>query len=111
MLSRICQLIPAVSHPSQLSSLCFFFALQLSFPLFVFCLCSLSAVGDLIRKVNNPKAFKGHVSPHEFLQAIATSSKKRFRITEQVGLKDEDGYLWGGGRRLLVACVVMPKCA
>ncbi|EGD72995.1 U4/U6.U5 tri-snRNP-associated protein 2 [Salpingoeca rosetta] len=43
----------------------------------------VQTMGDLIRKVNNPKAFKGHVSPHEFLQAITTSSKKQFRITEQ----------------------------
>eukprot|EP00049_Salpingoeca_infusionum_P002842 m.60474 g.60474 ORF g.60474 m.60474 type:complete len:627 (+) comp11819_c0_seq4:154-2034(+) len=40
-------------------------------------------MGELIRKINNPRAFKGHVSPHEFLQAVITASRKRFKITEQ----------------------------
>jgi U4/U6.U5 tri-snRNP-associated protein 2 len=28
----------------------------------------------------NPRNFKGHVSPHEFLQAVSTASEKRFKI-------------------------------
>lgn len=36
----------------------------------------------LCRKVWNPRAFKGQVSPHEFLQECSNASGKRFRITE-----------------------------
>ncbi|KAI5476575.1 hypothetical protein MNV49_007522 [Pseudohyphozyma bogoriensis] len=36
----------------------------------------------LCRKVWNPKAFKGQVSPHEFLQECSTRSAGRFKITE-----------------------------
>nr|CAH8872406.1 unnamed protein product [Trichobilharzia regenti] len=39
--------------------------------------------GELIRKLWNPRNFKTHVSPHEFLQAVVLCSKKRFQITEQ----------------------------
>eukprot|EP01102_Stenamoeba_stenopodia_P000694 TRINITY_DN10643_c0_g1_i1.p1 TRINITY_DN10643_c0_g1~~TRINITY_DN10643_c0_g1_i1.p1 ORF type:complete len:500 (-),score=105.02 TRINITY_DN10643_c0_g1_i1:4-1503(-) len=39
--------------------------------------------GELIRKVWNPRNFKGQVSPHELLQAISVCSKKRFRIGHQ----------------------------
>ncbi|KAL8292163.1 hypothetical protein RQP46_001629 [Phenoliferia psychrophenolica] len=35
-----------------------------------------------VRKVWNPKAFKGQVSPHELLQECANASGKRFKITE-----------------------------
>lgn len=42
--------------------------------------CRLSA---LIRKMWNPKAFKGQVSPHELLQEISNASGKRFKLTEQ----------------------------
>ncbi|KAI8880301.1 cysteine proteinase [Backusella circina FSU 941] len=42
--------------------------------------CRLSA---LIRKIWNPKAFKGQVSPHELLQEISNASNKRFKLTEQ----------------------------
>ena len=42
------------------------------------------AVGDLIRKIHNPRAFKTHVSPHELLQAVTQASKKQFRLTAQV---------------------------
>lgn len=31
----------------------------------------------------NPKNFKGHVSPHELLLAIANASDKKFKIGEQ----------------------------
>lgn len=37
----------------------------------------------LIRKLWNPRAFKGQVSPHEFLQEVSNASKGRFRLTEQ----------------------------
>ncbi|KAJ1551168.1 hypothetical protein HK096_002762 [Nowakowskiella sp. JEL0078] len=39
--------------------------------------------GMLIRKMWNPRAFKGQVSPHEFLQEISNASAKRFKLTEQ----------------------------
>ncbi|KAG0167163.1 hypothetical protein DFQ30_006319 [Apophysomyces sp. BC1015] len=39
--------------------------------------------GALVRKIWNPKAFKGQVSPHELLQEISNASSKRFRLTTQ----------------------------
>lgn len=36
--------------------------------------------GELLSKIWNPRSFKGHVSPHELLQTIATLSGKRFAI-------------------------------
>lgn len=36
----------------------------------------------ICRKVWNPKAFKGQVSPHELLQECSNVSGKRFKITE-----------------------------
>ena len=41
-------------------------------------------MAELIRKINNPRSFKGHVSPHELMQAINTSSGRAFKLTEQV---------------------------
>lgn len=38
---------------------------------------------DLLKKIWNPKNFKGHVSPHELMQAISLRSKKSFKIEEQ----------------------------
>lgn len=38
---------------------------------------------ELVKKMWNPKNFKGHVSPHELLQAISITSEKRFKIGEQ----------------------------
>ena len=35
---------------------------------------------ELTRKIWNPKNFKGQVSPHELMQAVALASNKRFRI-------------------------------
>ncbi|CAI8006750.1 U4/U6.U5 tri-snRNP-associated protein 2 [Geodia barretti] len=40
-------------------------------------------LGELFRKLWNPRNFKSHVSPHEMLQAVSILSKKRFKITEQ----------------------------
>eukprot|EP00823_Brevimastigomonas_motovehiculus_P008746 TRINITY_DN813_c1_g2_i2.p1 TRINITY_DN813_c1_g2~~TRINITY_DN813_c1_g2_i2.p1 ORF type:complete len:867 (-),score=249.41 TRINITY_DN813_c1_g2_i2:1468-4068(-) len=40
----------------------------------------VSRFGELIAKMWNARNFKGHVSPHELLQAVAASSNKRFRI-------------------------------
>jgi len=37
----------------------------------------------ITRKIWNPRAFKGHVSPHEFLQQILSLTKNQFRIDEQ----------------------------
>jgi U4/U6.U5 tri-snRNP-associated protein 2 len=38
---------------------------------------------ELVKKIWNPKNFKGHVSPHEVLQAMSNASNKRFRVGEQ----------------------------
>lgn len=35
---------------------------------------------ELIRKIWNPRNYKGHVSPHELLQAITLKSNKQFQI-------------------------------
>jgi U4/U6.U5 tri-snRNP-associated protein 2 len=35
---------------------------------------------ELTAKVWNPRSFKGHVSPHELLQAVMTSSNKKFKV-------------------------------
>lgn len=37
-------------------------------------------LAQLLRKLWNPRNFKAHVSPHEFLQAITLASKKKFKI-------------------------------
>ncbi|KAI8988673.1 hypothetical protein BDB01DRAFT_719137 [Pilobolus umbonatus] len=42
--------------------------------------CRFSA---LVRKMWNPMAFKGQVSPHELLQEISNASHKKFKLTEQ----------------------------
>jgi U4/U6.U5 tri-snRNP-associated protein 2 len=39
--------------------------------------------GELVRKVCNPRAFKGHVSPHELMQAVMSTSNKRFVIDKR----------------------------
>jgi len=39
--------------------------------------------GELLRKLWNPRNFKAHVSPHEMLQSIVLTSRKRFQITKQ----------------------------
>jgi len=39
--------------------------------------------GELVRKIWNPRNFKGQVSPHELLQAISQASQKKFRIGVQ----------------------------
>ena len=53
---------------------------------------------ELFRKLWNPRNFKAHVSPHEMLQAVASTSKKRFKITEQgvcVRVCRERVCVWG----------------
>ena len=54
---------------------------------------SAQRLGELFRKLWNPRNFKAHVSPHEMLQAVASTSKKRFKITEQGGCLT----VWGEG--------------
>ena len=44
----------------------------------------LSRFGRLIRKLWNTKAFKNHVSPHEFLQELSRASKKQFQQHKRV---------------------------
>ena len=44
---------------------------------------TVNRLGELFCKLWNPHSFKAHVSPHEMLQAVASTSKKRFKITEQ----------------------------
>eukprot|EP00033_Pygsuia_biforma_P002253 GCRY01002497.1.p1 GENE.GCRY01002497.1~~GCRY01002497.1.p1 ORF type:complete len:495 (-),score=82.29 GCRY01002497.1:50-1486(-) len=41
------------------------------------------AFGELLRKIWNPKNFRGHVSPHEFLQAVILQSDGVFNIGQQ----------------------------
>mmetsp|Transcript_43354 Transcript_43354/g.130013 ORF Transcript_43354/g.130013 Transcript_43354/m.130013 type:complete len:540 (-) Transcript_43354:664-2283(-) len=48
--------------------------------------------GELLRKVWNTRNFKGQVSPHEFMQAVMTTSKKRFVIERQGD--PVEFYLW-----------------
>ena len=43
----------------------------------------VSRFGLLMRKIWNPKAFKGHVSPHELVQEISRASKKEFSMSKQ----------------------------
>ncbi|KAI9218842.1 hypothetical protein BC828DRAFT_399314 [Blastocladiella britannica] len=40
-------------------------------------------LGLLLRKIHNPRAFKAHVSPHEFLQELNSSSRRQFKLTDQ----------------------------
>lgn len=40
-------------------------------------------LSELIRKIWNPRNFKGHVNPHEFVQALSDASSKLFKIGEQ----------------------------
>ncbi|GAB5363681.1 hypothetical protein AAMO2058_000904900 [Amorphochlora amoebiformis] len=40
--------------------------------------------GEFMRKVWNPRGFKGHVSPHEILHSISTASRKKFSIGKQM---------------------------
>ena len=37
---------------------------------------------ELIKKLWNPKNFKGHVSPHEFLEAVSIASNKKFKCDD-----------------------------
>jgi U4/U6.U5 tri-snRNP-associated protein 2 len=37
----------------------------------------------ITRKIWNPRAFKGHVSPHEFLQQVMATTKNHFRTDTQ----------------------------
>lgn len=38
---------------------------------------------ELIKKLWNPYNFKGHVSPHEFMEAVSVASQKRFRSDDR----------------------------
>ncbi|KAI3386222.1 hypothetical protein SNEBB_000629 [Seison nebaliae] len=40
-------------------------------------------LGELMRKMWNPRNFRTHVSPHEMLQVISLVSNKQFQITKQ----------------------------
>lgn len=44
---------------------------------------SVKRFGLLIRKLWNPRAFKGQVSPHELLQEVTNASQRRFKILQQ----------------------------
>lgn len=41
------------------------------------------ALGAFTRKLWNPRGFKGHVSPHQMLNAVVTASGKQFNIGEK----------------------------
>jgi U4/U6.U5 tri-snRNP-associated protein 2 len=34
---------------------------------------------ELMRKIWNPKNFKGHVAPHEFIEAVSLASSLKFK--------------------------------
>lgn len=52
-----------------------------------------SSLGRLIRRLWNRSAFKGHVSPHEFVNAISAASLHRFVSTIQADPIDLLGWL------------------
>ncbi len=68
--------IQALSHVVPLRNFCLMNDLTESSDL-------LSRFGVLVRKLWNPRAFKGHVSPHELIQQISTVSGKKFKLTQQ----------------------------
>ena len=43
----------------------------------------LERFGELVRKTNNDKAFRGHVSPHDFMQSVMAKSDNRFNMETQ----------------------------
>ena len=43
----------------------------------------LERFGELVRKTNNDKAFRGHVSPHDFMQSVMAKSDNKFSIEKQ----------------------------
>mmetsp|Transcript_7674 Transcript_7674/g.34120 ORF Transcript_7674/g.34120 Transcript_7674/m.34120 type:complete len:532 (-) Transcript_7674:1264-2859(-) len=43
----------------------------------------MKRLGELVRKVYNSRAFRSHVSPHEFMQEVVNRSNKQFKILEQ----------------------------
>lgn len=43
----------------------------------------LERFGELVRKTHNPRAFRGHVSPHDFMQSVISKSDKKFAIETQ----------------------------
>ena len=43
----------------------------------------VSRLATLCRRLWNPRLFKAHVSPHEFLQEVAKRSAGKFKMTEQ----------------------------
>jgi len=53
----------------------------------------VKAFGELIRKIWNPRAFKGQVSPHEFMQQVIRASQKRFLIEAQSDPIDFSSWL------------------
>ena len=43
----------------------------------------LERFGELVRKTNNSRAFRGHVSPHDFMQSVMLKSDNRFSMEKQ----------------------------
>jgi len=43
----------------------------------------LEHFGELVRKTHNPRAFRGHVSPHDFMHSVMSKSDKRFTMESQ----------------------------
>jgi Ubiquitin carboxyl-terminal hydrolase len=50
------------------------------------------SLGELLRKIWNPRAFKGQVSPHEFMQAVGAASARRF--TAEVQADPVEFWAW-----------------
>ncbi|PWY96962.1 cysteine proteinase [Testicularia cyperi] len=53
----------------------------------------VSRFATLVRKIWNPRAFKGQVSPHELLQQVVSASHGRFTLTQQADPVDFLGWL------------------
>lgn len=48
----------------------------------------LDTFGELVRKIWSPYAFKGHVSPQKFVEAVSNASGRRFIPTKQADAID-----------------------
>jgi U4/U6.U5 tri-snRNP-associated protein 2 len=51
------------------------------------------AFGELLRKINNPRSFKGITSPHEFVQQVSLSSNNEFFANAADPFKFLDWFL------------------
>jgi U4/U6.U5 tri-snRNP-associated protein 2 len=52
---------------------------------------------ELVKKVWNPRNFKGHVSPHEFMEAVSLASNKRFMRDDRKDTSEKVSKALEGG--------------